>query len=157
MRNTVFYFGDSYHGLCFSLIFHKPFIIVYRATGDPNIANERFKSLLRIVGLEERLLEDISIDRYKVEELIKKPVDWETVDRKLNRQREFSLEWLKSALKNQPEKKYTAEDIIRDRTQRKMWALYDELTRKNDMLFQEINEIKRQIVQQRDQNMRKKR
>ena len=38
-----------------------------------------------------------------------------------------------------------------------MWALYDELTRKNDMLFQEINEIKRQIVQQRDQNMRKKR
>lgn len=157
MRNTVFYFGDSYHGLCFSLIFHKPFIIVYRATGDPNIANERFKSLLRIVGLEERLLEDVSIDRYKVEELIKKPVDWETVDKKLNRQRDFSFEWLKSALKSRSKKKYTAEDIIRDRTQRKTWALYDELTRKNDMLFQEINEIKKQITEQRNQNMRKKR
>lgn len=127
MKNTAFYFGDSYHGLCFSLIFHKPFVIVYRLTDGPNVASERFKNLLRIVGLEERLFEDRVVDPYRVGEIIRKPIDWKAVDEKLNLQRTFSFEWLKNALKKQPEKTYTAEDIISARIQRKMLALYEEL------------------------------
>ena len=127
MKNTAFYFGDSYHGLCFSLIFHKPFVIVYRLTDGPNVASERFKNLLRIVGLEERLFEDRVVDPYRVGEIIRKPIDWKAVDEKLNLQRTFSFEWLKNALKKQPEKIYTAEDIISARIQRKMLALYEEL------------------------------
>lgn len=140
MKNAAFYFGDSYHGLCFSLIFHKPFIIAYRATDGLNVAGERFKSLLSIVGLEERLLEDTPIDLRRVGELIRKPIDWDAVDKRLNRQREFSLAWLKNALGNRSKKTYTAEDIIRDRTQRKMLGLYDELNKKNDILFRELEE-----------------
>lgn len=127
MKNTAFYFGDSYHGLCFSLIFHKPFVIVYRLTDGPNVASERFKNLLRIVGLEERLFEDGVVDPYRVGEIIRKPIDWKAVDEKLNLQRTFSFEWLKNALKKQPEKTYTAEEIISARIQRKMLALYEEL------------------------------
>lgn len=143
MRNAEFYFGDSYHGLCFSLIFHKPFIIAYRAINVPRISSERFRSLLKIVGLEERLLEDTVIDKKKVEELIKKPIDWNAVDRKLNRQRKFSAAWLKKALRSQSKREYSAEDIIMDKEKRKRAAMYDELSRKYDRLLKELEDAKR--------------
>ena len=157
MKNAVFYFADSYHGLCFSLIFHKPFIIVYRATNDPNIASERFRSLLRIVGLEDRLLEDTSVDLQKAGELIKKPIDWDKVDEKLNRYREFSITWLKEALEKPIQKEYTVEDMIRDRENRKRLTMYNELSKKNQVLFRELEETKRQLEELRNVKRRRKR
>lgn len=146
MRNAAFYFGDSYHGLCFSLIFHKPFLIVYRRAGNFAVASERFRSLLKIVGLEERMLEDIPVDMQKAGELIRKPIDWDAVDEKLNRQREQSLSWLKDALGNRSQKEYTGEDIVRDRENRKMLAMYEELNTKSELLFKELEETKRQLA-----------
>ena len=156
-ENAVFYFGDSYHGLCFSLIFHKPFIIVYRATNDPNIASERFRSLLRFVGLEDRLLEDTPVDLQKAGELIKKPIDWDKVDEKLNRYREFSITWLKEALEKPIQKEYTVEDMIRDRENRKRLTMYNELSKKNQVLFRELEETKRQLEELRNVKRRRKR
>lgn len=144
MKNTDYYFGDSYHGLCFSLIFHKPFIIVYRASGGPNIANERFRSLLGIIGMEERLLEDI--DMCKAGELIKKPIDWEMVDKKLSCQREFSMNWLKQALAHKSEKERSVEELLKDKEQRKMLAMYNELNKKYDQLSRELEETKKQLA-----------
>lgn len=152
MKNTTFYFGDSYHGLCFSLIFHIPFLIAYRQEGAGTriaIASERFRSLLKIVGLEERLFEDTPVDMQKAEELIRKPIDWDAVDEKLDRQRERSLSWLKDALGNRSQKEYTGEDIVRDRENRKMLAMYEELNKKNGLLFKELEETKRQLAELR--------
>ena len=147
MKHTAFYFGDSYHGLCFSLIFHKPFLIVYRATNYRNVASERFKSLLKIVGLEERLLEDTPVDLKRAVELIKKPVDWEAVDEKLKQHRVFSAAWLKNALDKRSERIYTAEDISKDREQRKKFTMYDELYKKYNMLFRELKEMKKRFAE----------
>lgn len=154
MRNAAFYFGDSYHGLCFSLIFHKPFLIVYRAFGGPNISSERFRSLLKIVGLEERLLEDVTLDMEKAEELIKKPIDWEMVDEKLNRQRAFSIDWLKTALESRTEKKYGGEEIVKDGGQRKMLAMYEALNKKSDRFFKELEETKKRVSELYDKKMK---
>lgn len=147
MRNTEFYFGDSYHGLCFSLIFHKPFLIAYREKGaGQRIASKRFKSLLKIVGLEERMLEDEILDVNRAEELIKTPIDWKSVDEKLNRQKEFSINWLKHALENRTQKDYSAEDIIKDREKRERLAMYEELRTESDRFFQELKEAKNEIA-----------
>ncbi|MDE6881526.1 MAG: polysaccharide pyruvyl transferase family protein, partial [Lachnospiraceae bacterium] len=150
MKHTAYYFGDSYHGLCFSLIFHKPFLIVYRANSYRNVASERFKSLLKIIGLEDRLLEDIPVDLNKAGELIRKPVDWEAVDEKLMQHRDFSVAWLKNALGSRSEKLYTAEDMIKDREQRKKFSMYDELYRKYNMLFRELEETKKRFAEIRN-------
>lgn len=148
MKNTDFYFGDSYHGLCFSLIFHKPFLIAYREKGaGERIASERFWSLLRIVGLEERLLADTPIDMRKAERLIREPIDWDAVDEKLDRQREFSRTWLKNALGNETRNDDTGEEIIKDREKRERFAMYDELNKKTDRLFRELEETKRQLAE----------
>lgn len=97
ISNASFYFGDSYHGLCFALIFHKPFIIVYSSRMQ-NSSIERFKSLLSVVGLEERLVSDsASLQNYI--DLIEKKIDWNAVDERLARMKAFSLQWLTSVLK----------------------------------------------------------
>ncbi|MCM1123046.1 MAG: Coenzyme F420 hydrogenase/dehydrogenase, beta subunit C-terminal domain [Eubacterium sp.] len=156
MKNAAFYLGDSYHGLCFSLIFHKQFIIVYRPA-KVNASNERFKSLLRIVGLEERLLEDETVDLQKAAELIQKPIDWEAVDERLDQARTFSYQWLKNALEEQTGNRYTVEEIIKDKENRKLFQMYNELHKKNSMLFKELEEIKQQITEMRAEHRFRKR
>lgn len=97
MYNASFYFGDSYHGLCFSLIFHKPFITIY-SNKIKNSSIERFKSLLSIVGLEDRLVsESCSLSKYI--NLIEKNIDWESVDYKLSKLKNSSLLWIRNVLK----------------------------------------------------------
>lgn len=50
IKNAEFVFTTSYHGLCFSIIYEKPFYTSFR------IGSERAKSLLDSLGMEERLL-----------------------------------------------------------------------------------------------------
>ena len=95
------------------------------------------------------MLEDIPVDMQKADELIRKPIDWDAVDEKLDRQREQSLSWLKDALGNRTQREYTGEDIVRDRENRKMYAMYEELSKKNDLLIKELEETKRQLAELR--------
>ena len=96
IKNCDFYVGDSYHGLCFSLIFQKPFLIIYEKN-DYSYSGARFSNLLKLVGLENRLIEDVN-DREKWTKAIDEPIDWESVNRKLAGIKEFSLDWLCSAM-----------------------------------------------------------
>lgn len=102
MKNCQFYIGDSYHALCFSLLFHKPFLIIY-GKADYSFSGERFYSLLELVGLEERLVESLD-DIEKCKQIIASPIDWNAVDEKLQKMKEKSFAWLKAALeKDKPE------------------------------------------------------
>ena len=96
MKNCSFYIGDSYHGLCFALIFHKPFLILIK-TGKINTSEQRFYSLLRIVGLEERCVTNLD-DASKIRRLYEKDIDWDYVDECLEKNKMKSLKWLKEAL-----------------------------------------------------------
>jgi len=78
----------SYHAMVFSIIFRKPFYVyVDKKTGS------RFESLLKELGLEDRLIydylrpEDVSLD-----------IDYDAVYKKLEKFRENSLDFLRTAL-----------------------------------------------------------
>ena len=82
---------DSFHGSVFAIIFNKPFI----AIGNKERGLTRFNSLFRLFGLENRLIyaqNDLSV------ELIKSPIDFDSVNKLRKEKRTKSLEFLKQAL-----------------------------------------------------------
>lgn len=96
IKNSELVIGDSYHAVCFAIIYHKPFIAVYEAATF-NFSLERFRSLLRLVGLESRLLNSWK-DEKGFKALLNQPIDWDAVDKKLAEARSFSESWLKESL-----------------------------------------------------------
>lgn len=94
--NAKFVVTDSFHCAVFSILFHKPFLVIpNRSTGKG--MNERFATLLGKTGLEYRCLtcEESS------EEVLQKlntPIDWEHVDAILEEWRTYSANWLEKAL-----------------------------------------------------------
>ena len=55
IQHSAYFISNSFHGTAFSLIFRKNFFVVNREEG----INERMKSLLKDLGLEERLVSGI--------------------------------------------------------------------------------------------------
>ena len=87
---------DSFHGLCFSIINRKPFALIL----NHGRAVSRFKSLLAILNLEYRAFEKdtISQNYSKVIEVLRTPIDYDTVYELLRQEVDKSYDWLKSAL-----------------------------------------------------------
>ncbi|MBQ8549935.1 MAG: polysaccharide pyruvyl transferase family protein [Clostridia bacterium] len=78
VRDSKFLVTNSFHGTVFSLLFHTPFITVpVKGSG----MNDRILTLLRSVGLEDRIAEEC--DQTKINELISSPIDWDAVDKKI--------------------------------------------------------------------------
>lgn len=94
MSNCKFYIGDSFHGLCFALIFHKPFIVMI----DKDLpSRNRFDTLLSIVGLQDRMVY-LDVTEEELNRIAQTPIDYARVDNLLKPVKERSLEWLKGAL-----------------------------------------------------------
>lgn len=115
IKNSSFVIGDSYHAMCFSIIYHKPFVVVYERTVEGSeIA--RFRSLMEFLGLEDRLLTSWN-DLDGIAEIVNRSIDWKEVDRRLEEKRKFSADWLYNALhKDLPE--YSAQDYLADHERR---------------------------------------
>lgn len=47
---------DSFHGMCFALIYQKPFIVIQNAKRG----NTRFETIVRWLGLEELIVNDVT-------------------------------------------------------------------------------------------------
>lgn len=82
--NAELIISNSFHATVFSLIFHKDFFVIKR---NENI-NVRMMDLLKTVGLEDRLVSN----RKEVESV--GPIDWNKVDRILEKERGKSIEYL---------------------------------------------------------------
>ncbi len=82
---------DSFHGAVFSIIFNKPFWII----ANPKRGNARFISLLKIFGLENRLIniEDKSSVDWTAS------IDWEKVNEIKKHWQQLSLDFLNDHLK----------------------------------------------------------
>lgn len=108
LKNCDLYIGDSFHGLCFSLIFKKNFICVV----ERNVAGlVRFTNLLSICGLEDRLV--FSDEPYqKIKEILNRDINYEEVDKRLEKYIEFSKKWLENALKEPKSFTYGLEDRV---------------------------------------------
>lgn len=89
-RDAEFIITDSFHGCVFSIIFKVPFVVI------PNQARgkTRMSSLLASLGMESRMVEDIS----DIEKAMSAEIDWMAVHSTINRRREESVKFLTSNL-----------------------------------------------------------
>ena len=87
IRDADFVITDSYHGMVFSVIFQKDFIVC------PNIkrGGSRFSSFLGSIGLESRIVST-------AKSFITSSIEWNEVYIKLNRLKKESREFLKNYL-----------------------------------------------------------
>ena len=81
---------DSFHGCVFSIIFNKPFWVL----GNSHRGQERFVSLLRDFGLEDRLVVG---DQFKHID-VWQHIDWELVNRHKKERKKFSYDFLRHNL-----------------------------------------------------------
>ena len=124
------YIGDSYHGLCFSLIFHKPFLIIYRfLKGGGSIV--RITSLLKLIGEEDRIVNslELSAKMDDAEKILNREIDWKRVDEALAKAAVISKEWLRKALAA-PKRAYSHDDTLLDNLKLK---LADCISQLNDL------------------------
>ncbi len=94
IKNAEYVLTDSFHCSAFSIQFHKRFMTFYRfAQGSATGRNSRIDSLFNVLGVNKDHI--YNGDVMKVEA----PLDWESIDEKLRRLREESVEFLKKSLK----------------------------------------------------------
>ena len=88
IKNAKAVITNSFHGTIFSIIFKKEFYTITRLN-----RNSRMENILKIVGMEDRLINDIS-DLRKVKEQ-----DYEKAYIRLKEEKQKSKDFLKNALK----------------------------------------------------------
>lgn len=88
-RDSSFVITDSFHACVFSILFHKPFIVM----GNKSRGLARFDSLLSLFGLEDRMVTD-NLDV----SLCDRPIDWDMVDMRLKELRADSKTFLENVL-----------------------------------------------------------
>jgi|TARA_B110000879_G_C11097391_1_gene481646 hypothetical protein len=89
--NAEFIITDSFHGMVFSIIFQKDFLVI----GNRERGIDRFTSLLSILNLEDRMI-------YSRSDLLNKnirPIDYKKIDSILDCEKSKSKGFLDSALK----------------------------------------------------------
>ena len=84
---------DSFHGCVFSVIFHKPFVVV----GNSGRGLTRVESLLDLLDLKERLVFSSS-DLDSRKDTLLGHIDYSAIDTKLRRHRESALAFLKCSI-----------------------------------------------------------
>lgn len=91
IRNARFVITNSFHGICFSLVFKKEFF-VNMLNGYKKSTNTRMESLLKTFGLEERKI-------YSSEDALSlDAIDYANVDKIKKQKTEESKKFLKKAL-----------------------------------------------------------
>lgn len=89
--NAKFIITDSFHGMVFSIIFKKQFIVI----GNEKRGLARFQSLLNKLGLQERLISLSNIEEYK--KILKSNIDYDAVNKILDKEIELSISFLNNA------------------------------------------------------------
>ena len=90
--NAQYVITDSFHGCVFAILFNKPFI----AYGNKARGMARFSSLLKMFGLEDRLVankDEVTIEK------VNETIDWDDVNKRLQEYRQFSQNYLTDTLK----------------------------------------------------------
>lgn len=81
---------DSFHGVVFSILFNKPFW----AIGNEKRGMSRFTSLLKLFGLEDRLLDVTKLDNIDCT----RPIEWNRINIIIERERIKSRDLLVNSL-----------------------------------------------------------
>ncbi len=95
IKNSELIVTNSYHGVIFSIIFNKPFLVV---PVEGKKMNNRIITLLSAINMESRIVSDFN--KGKVDNLFKADIDWDEINRRIEKLRMDSVNFLKSSLKN---------------------------------------------------------
>ena len=93
-----FVITDSFHGVCFSLIFNKPFIAINNIWRGV----KRFETILELVDMKDRLIYDPNSIPH--DEKFLEKIDFTNANQAIEREKNRSVEWLKNALLTPVEK-----------------------------------------------------
>ena len=88
IRHAEYVLTDSFHCTAFSITFHKQFVDFY-----PNAYGSRLESIVKMTGLEERLITDFSNF-----EIADASIDYDRVDSIINEKREAGMAFLRNAV-----------------------------------------------------------
>lgn len=83
---------DSFHGMVFSLIFNKQFVVY----GNVRTGLSRIEHLLGLLEIKDRLV----AAQVNVNDVFNTPIDWNALNNRIGEKREASLSFLINALKN---------------------------------------------------------
>lgn len=84
---------NSYHGMIFSIIYRKPFIVV---PVEGTSMNNRITTLLELAGLQDRLVQEFNEE--KLVYILGKKIEWKEVEEKIDLLRRESMDYLKKAI-----------------------------------------------------------
>ena len=131
IKNCRFFITDSFHGVCFAILFNKPFICL------ANMARgySRFKSLFKLFGLEDRCV--FSCEEAEGRAELLHDIDYARVNRILAGERERSLKWLKNAL-TAPVRERSPEEMRLFETAEMLQRQINELTRDKQILYEAL-------------------
>ena len=90
---AAFVVTGSFHGLAFSLINHRQFVIV---NPNKNGRNSRITDLLRLLGLMDRFF--TSVEDAKASKVWTQKIDYDKVDLELSKARQYSWDYLRRCL-----------------------------------------------------------
>lgn len=105
IANCKFLVTNSFHAMCFAIIFNKPFIALSKDMG----ASSRFDSLFNILGIENQSV--TSVDEIYSKDCVFK-IDYEKVNKRIEEEQQRGLEFLQKAL-NAPAGKYEEKQAVR--------------------------------------------
>lgn len=104
IKSCKFLITDSYHGMCFAIIFNKPFICI----SNQKRGATRFESVLDMLDIENQCIESINAI-YKKDCIFK--INYEMVNQKIEEEAQKGLNFLKKAIDypvDRKEEKYKA-------------------------------------------------
>ena len=84
----------SFHCMVFCILFHKKFVAIPAKSGRAT----RQENLLAQLGLSDHFCKDTGALYKTMEYVINKDIDYAVVDRKINKMREESLDFLQKVL-----------------------------------------------------------
>lgn len=86
---------NSFHGTVFSILFHRPFMVVLPTIENIGM-NDRFYTLLEKLKLTDRITSESNTD-YPV---LNRPINWDEVDQLLNEYKQIGVDFLAKSLNN---------------------------------------------------------
>lgn len=92
IKHAAYIVTDSFHGTVFSLLFHKQFVVLHNEYGG----DTRLKEILELFHICERLFQEN--DSSDILEMLKKQIDYDDIDNKLDSIRKIGYDFLKKNL-----------------------------------------------------------
>ena len=96
VKDSSFVICSSFHAVVFSLVFHKPFIVLVPPEYKNKGGNVRINTLLENMGLFNHIIE--YFDFKLIQDALTKSINWDDVDSRIQQLRVASIEFLTNNL-----------------------------------------------------------